>query len=254
MTSPTATTRFSNRVEDYVKYRPHYPAEAIDHIVNELALHPGSMVADLGSGTGISARPLLEWDIIVYGVEPNEEMRDAQEKYLGQYLLFRSVNGTSESTTLAPASIDHAIAAQAFHWFDPEATRAELSRILRPNGKLALLWNERQTATTDFLREYEALLHQFSTDYELVDHRNINEAKLDAFFQYGYSSANFSNIQRVDYDGLLGRLRSSSYVPAKGETRFDEMVSTLESLYAKHQKSGYVDLLYDCKVFIGRIT
>jgi ubiquinone/menaquinone biosynthesis C-methylase UbiE len=237
-----------------MKYRPHYPLAAIDYICSELELDAGSIVADLGSGTGISAKPLLERGITVYAIEPNDEMRHAQAEYLDVFETIRGIKGTSESTTLLDASVDHAIAAQAFHWFDPIATRHELKRILRPNGKLGLLWNERLTETTPFLRDYEALLHAFSTDYESVDHRNITEERLATFFENGFTSLSFKNVQHVDLDALTGRLKSCSYVPAKGEPRFAEMIEALTKLFVSYQSNGEVSLDYDCKVFVGIVV
>ena len=122
--------RFSNRVENYVKFRPGYPPEVLQLFHDEMKLRPDSVIADIGSGTGISAKLFLENGNEVFGVEPNDAMRSAAENFLSGYSKFRSVNGTAENTTLDESSLDFVIAAQAFHWFKPEETHGEFKRIL----------------------------------------------------------------------------------------------------------------------------
>src|SRR5690606_11903763 len=152
------TRRFFDRVKDYVKYRPDYPSAAIDYIKEIAELSAGSPVADIGSGTGIFAKRLLETGASVFGVEPNAAMRSAAEEFLRSEPNFTSIDGTAESTTLRDSSVDLVTAAQAFHWFDPKPTRAEFARILKPSGRIVLIWNERLTDATPFLVEFERFL------------------------------------------------------------------------------------------------
>src|SRR5215216_934394 len=205
--------RFSNRVANYVKYRPGYPPEVLDLFKNEMNLTPDSVVADIGSGTGLSAKVFLENGNKVYGVEPNSAMREAAEEYLKAFPNFISHEGTAENTNLDDASIDFVTAAQAFHWFDAEKTRNEFTRILRPGGYVVLIWNERQLDTTEFLREYELLLKKHANDYDKVRHENIDRERLGRFFGPHFEQATFSNEQVFDLEGLRGRLLSSSYMP-----------------------------------------
>lgn len=241
--------RFSNRVANYVKYRPGYPAEMMAFFRDELEMAENSVIADVGSGTGLSAKPFLENGNVVYGVEPNAGMRAAGEEYLKKFANFRSVNGTSESTTLDNESVDFVISAQAFHWFDPETTRAEFKRILKPGGYVCLIWNERQLNTSAFLREYERLLLKFATDYTKVRHENVNEEKLAAFFGQSFESRTFSNQQILDFEGLKGRLLSASYMPAEGDANFAPMIEELQALFAKHEQESKIAILYDTNVF-----
>ena len=245
--------RFSNRVENYVKYRPGYPKEILDLFREEMNLNKNSIVADIGSGTGISARVFLENGNRVVGVEPNAAMRKAAEEFLKDYANFTSVDGTAENTSLAGKSVDFVVAAQAFHWFDEEMTRAEFKRILKDTGFVALIWNERQLDTTAFLRDYERLLIEFGTDYEAVRHENITKETLRKFFQTDFEKAIFSNAQTVDFDGLRGRMLSSSYIPSEESPRFFEMIKKLESLFATHAENGKIQILYDTKIFYGQI-
>lgn len=241
--------RFSNRVENYVKYRPHYPPEVLDLFRNEMGLTADSVIADIGSGTGISAKPFLDNGNTVYGVEPNAKMREAAEEYLRGAGDFRSIDGTSENTTLPDRCADHVIAAQAFHWFEPEGTRREFKRILKPGGWVALMWNERQLNTTPFLVEYEKLLLKFARDYTKVRHDNIDEKTLEGFFQAGFERATFANAQVLDLDGITGRVSSSSYMPSENDKNYPAMAEELKTLFAKHAQNDRITVFYDTNVY-----
>jgi SAM-dependent methyltransferase len=245
--------RFSNRVANYVKYRPGYPAGVLALFRDEIGLEPSSVVADLGSGTGLSAKLFLENGNRVYGVEPNAAMRAAAEEFLKDLPNFTSVDGTAENTTLPDDSVDLVVAAQAFHWFDPAATRREIRRIAKQNGHVALIWNERQLDTTRFLRDYEALLMQFANDYDAVRHDNVTEEKLADFFGKEFRRKTFENRQVFDFEGLRGRLLSSSYMPAEDDPRFEPMSAALHALFAKHAEDGKIAVLYDTNVFYTEV-
>ena len=242
-------TRFSNRVANYVKYRPGYPSEVLGLFKAEMGLTKDSILADVGSGTGLSTKPFLENGNTVYGVEPNEAMRDAAEEFLKEFPNFISHDGTAEDTRLPDDSMDFVVAAQAFHWFDPENTRQEFKRILKPGGYVSLMWNERQLDTTEFLRGYEKLLLKYATDYEKVRHENIDNEKLSAFFETGYDQATFPNKQVFDLDGLRGRLLSSSYMPAEDDPIFPALEKELTELFAKHSESDRIEVFYDTNIY-----
>ena len=246
-------TRFSNRVSNYVKYRPGYPREVLDLFRNEMGLTPSSIVADIGSGTGLSAKLFLENGNAVYGVEPNEAMRAAAEQFLKEFPNFRSTYGTAEETGLPGGSMDIVIAAQAFHWFDPEKTQNEFERILKPGGYIALMWNERQLDTTEFLRGYEQLLLKYADDYTKVRHENVNEQTLGEFFGKEFRRAAFANEQTFDFDGLRGRLLSSSYMPTEKDERFVPLTRELLELFAKHAESGKIRVLYNTNIFYTEV-
>ncbi|WAC21854.1 class I SAM-dependent methyltransferase [Luteolibacter sp. SL250] len=248
----SSTQRFSDRVENYVRYRPGYPPEVVDLLVRKAHLSPSSTVADIGSGTGISAEMLLKAGVPVTGVEPNAPMREAAERLLAAYPGFTSVDGTAQATTLPDGSVDLILAAQAFHWFAGAETRAEFSRILKPGGLIALLWNVRQVDTTPFLRDYEALLLEYGTDYNTVRHETIDSRVLGGFFTDGYALHTFTNRQVFGYESLRGRLLSSSYAPAPGQPRHEEMTAELERIFALHQQDGTVSIDYITEVYLGR--
>ncbi len=245
--------RFSNRVDNYIRYRPGYPPGVLDLFRGEMDLRLESVIADIGSGTGISSKMFLENGNEVFGVEPNDAMRSAGEKFLGDFPKFRSINGTAENTTLKDGSVDCVVAAQAFHWFDPEKTRSEFKRILKENGFAALIWNERQLNPTPFLIEYEQFLLKFANDYSKVRHDNINEGRLADFFQRDYRQETFENRQIFDFDGIKGRVLSSSYMPAETDEKYQRMTEDLRDIFAKHAESGKIELSYDTAVFYSHL-
>lgn len=250
-----STTRFSDRVENYIRYRPRYPGSVLEILKREIGLAADWQVADLGSGTGISCELFLAEGHAVYGVEPNEAMRLAAEKLLAGFPMFHSVEGTAEATTLDAAAFDLVVAAQAFHWFDILKVRAECRRILRLAGWAVLLWNTRQIDTTSFLREYEALLQRHGTDYAKVQHNNIDAKQIDAFYGAGnWRRFTTENVQHLDFEGLCGRLLSSSYVPNLGEPGNAEMLADLEKLFAKHEAQGRVSLDYTTEIYAGQLN
>jgi len=241
--------RFSNRVANYVKYRPDYPREIITYLKTNCGLTSESVIADIGCGTGISAKLFLENGNRVYGVEPNDAMRAAAEEYLASFPKFTAVNSTSDRTTLPDGSVDMIVAAQAFHWFDPERTRPEFKRILKPGGQVVLIWNERQLDTTPFLVEYEAFLLKHANDYGNVRHENIQDKEISGFFQKECGSAVFSNQQIFDLEGLKGRMLSASYMPSETDPRFDGVVDELRALFAKHAENDKITVLYDTRIY-----
>lgn len=249
-----STQRFSNRVEDYVRYRPGYPREIVDVLREECGLTPESVVVDVGSGTGMLTQLFLENGNVVYGVEPNGAMREAGELFLEKYRYFSSVAATAEATTLPDASADLVVAGQAFHWFDRAAARREFLRILKPQGWASLIWNERAVQATLFMAEYEKLLQRHGTDYSTVQHVYSEQAGLDKFYAPSeVRTREFENEQRVDWDGLKGRLMSASYAPKPGDPKHEPMIKDFEKLFAAHQTDGKVLILYRTRVYFGQL-
>lgn len=246
-----STERFSSRVGHYLKFRPGYPAALVDCLRTEHGLGNSCVVADLGSGTGIWTEMLLKNGNEVFAVEPNGPMREAAEHWLARDPRFHSVVGMAEATSLPDSSVDWITAAQSFHWFDPHSCRPEFRRILRAGGSLALIWNERLTDATPFLRDYEALLVEFATDYPKVDHRRIGPAALARMFGEPFQTRSFPNAQRFDFEGLEGRLLSSSYAPEAGHPRHGEMLRALRRIFDRHQTGGEIRFEYETKLHVG---
>ncbi len=243
--------RFSSRVEDYVRYRPGYPEALLDYFRDDLELTPSGVVADIGSGTGILTRMLLDNGNHVFAVEPNDEMRHAAEIDLARYDTFTSIAAPAEATTLGDDSMDLIVAAQAFHWFDHARAKAEFARILRAGGRVVILWNTRLVDATPFMGEYEQLLVECAVDYTTVDHRHVDDAAFKKFFG-DYAVRRFPYEDTLDYDATLGRMLSASYVPAPGHSGYDEIVGRLGDAFDHHQQHDVVRWVYETTVYTGR--
>lgn len=247
-------SRFNSRVENYAKFRPTYPHLVIDLLETNCGLTEASLVADVGSGTGILSEILLSNGNTVFGVEPNAQMRSSAENLLSKYGLFKSVDGVAEATTLDSRSIDIITAAQAFHWFDQTRARAEFARILKPKGWVALIWNERRLDSTPFLRAYEQLMLQYGTDYQEVRHENVTGEIADFFAPQGFRQESFENIQTFSFESLKGRVLSSSYAPGPEHPSFEPMIAALREVFDKHEQRGTIAFEYDTRVYYGQLS
>ena len=246
------TGRFSDRVGDYVRYRPDYPPALLDWLQRELGVDRSWQVADVGAGTGISSKLFLDAGYRVTVVEPNTPMRAAAEQWLGADANFRAVDGRADATGLPDASVDLVTVAQAFHWFDEAAARREFARILRPGGLAAIWWNSRRLGGTPFLEGYEALLRDFGTDYGLVAERYADDERMRAWFGASYrGGTRFAHGQRLDFEALRGRLLSSSYVPPAGHPRHLPMLQALRELFDACAERGTISFDYDTRIFAG---
>jgi SAM-dependent methyltransferase len=253
MPASNATSRFSDRVENYVRYRPGYPTEVLRVLEKDCGLAPRHLVADIASGTGIWTRTMLDNGNPVFGVEPNAEMRQAGERLLAGFPKFTSVAGTAEATTLAGASVDLVTAAQAAHWFDRKQARAEFARILKPGGWLVLLWNERVTDSTPFLRDYEHLLLTYGTDYAEVRHERTTDAVNEFFDPAPFQARVFELRQEFDYAGIEGRLLSSSYAPGPEHLKHAPMLRELRRIFDLHAVAGRAAFDYKTRLYFGRL-
>jgi len=248
------TGRFSDRVDDYVRYRPGYPAALIDHLRAHGWLPAGSVVADIGAGTGISSALFLDAGCSVHAVEPNAPMRAAAQRLLGARQGFHAVDGRAEHTALADASVDLIAAGTAFHWFEQVPTRAEFARILRARGHVALFWNLRARAD-GFMRDYEGVLLGHCPGYAEADSsRRADEDSVRKFFGAGFiERAAFDNAQRFAFESLLGRVLSSSYAPKPGEPAHAPLCSALHGVFERYAVAGQVTLTYDTVLYVGTV-
>ncbi|HYL13851.1 MAG TPA: class I SAM-dependent methyltransferase [Terriglobales bacterium] len=248
------TQRFSARVDNYARYRPGYPPELLNVLRKECGLQSTSVIADIGSGTGLLSKLFLENGNPVFGVEPNKEMREAGERFLQIFSNFVSIAGTAEATTLSDHAIDFVTAAQAAHWFDRDQARREFIRILKPGGWTVLLWNERRTQSTPFLDAYERLLLKYGTDYQQVRHERTTDT-IDFFFAPSPFQAHvFDSIQEFDYPGLEGRLMSSSYAPLPSHPNYAPMLDELHRIFDAHQVNGRVGMEYKTRMYYGQLA
>jgi SAM-dependent methyltransferase len=246
------TSRFSDRVDNYVKYRPNYPVAVLQFLQHEFGLLPGHTVADIGSGTGISSEMFLKNGNRVLGVEPNAPMRERSLALLKEYPAFQAIEGTAERTGLPDGSIDFIVAGQAFHWFDREKAKEEFRRILSPHGVIVLIWNERLVDDA-FAKAYDHLIVDHATDYVTVDHRHIDDALLAEFFApASYTLRIFENKQIFDFEGLKGRLSSSSYVPSESQSGYVTMIADLRVLFEQYQEKNLITIHYATKAYVAK--
>ena len=254
MPTTDPTQRFSSRVDNYIRYRPGYPQAVLETLKRECGFTKSDTVADIGSGTGFLSKIFLDHGNPVVGVEPNADMRGAGEQFLRGYPNFTSVAGTAEATTLPDHSVHFVTAGQAAHWFKLEEARREFVRILKPGGWTVLIWNERKTDWTPFLSAYENLLLTYGTDYQEIRHERTS-AEIDSFFAPApFQSKIFPYEQRFDYEGLEGRLLSSSYIPQSGDRKHAPMLQELRRIFEHFQRKGHVAFEYDTRMFYGRLA
>lgn len=248
-----ATVRFGDRVADYLRSRPGYPAQVLDVLARHCGYTRASVVADVGAGTGLLTRLFVDAGNPVFAVEPNPGMRAALEATHPPSSTFASVDGSAEATGLGDASVDLVTAAQAFHWFDRPRARAEFGRILKPGGWVVLIWNDRRLDTTPFLRGYEDLLVRLCPDYLRVVHRNVDHAVLQTFYApCRFDQAVLDNRQTFDWEGLVSRHQSSSFVPNSGPER-ERNLAALRSLFDATAVDGTVTFEYDTRIHFGRL-
>ena len=243
--------RFSDRVDSYVKFRPTYPGEAVECLINRACVTGQTVIADIGSGTGKFTELLLSRGFKVYAVEPNQNMRTAAEKELSCYTGFYSADGSAEQTSLHTNSVDLITVAQAFHWFDRDSCKIEWQRILKPGGKTALIWNRRAKLGSDFMKEYEIIIKHFGNNPNF-EHDGIDEKVFKVFFEK-HDTFNFKWAQHFDFESLWGRAQSSSYSPSPGQPGYERLKQALLILFNKHQKDGLIDFEYTTEMTIGEL-
>lgn len=237
---------FSSRVQNYAKYRPSYSNSIIDFLHETIGLNKKSVIADVGSGTGICTKMFLDNRNTVYAVEPNKDMRQAAENLLGSYSNFYSIDGSSENTKLQSESIDVITVAQAFHWFDPDPTKKEFLRILKPNGSVVLMWNNRKPESDGFMGEYLSILRKYSEKVKIKS----DESVLPKFFNSKTVHERvFSNPQIFDLKRLKGELISYSYIPNESHPKFTTMISEIEDLFDEYNDNGKVVLEYETHMY-----
>jgi ubiquinone/menaquinone biosynthesis C-methylase UbiE len=253
--STDSTKRFTDRVANYVKYRPGYPPDVITYLEKECHLNSDSVIADVGAGTGIFTKLLLEKDYKVYAVEPNDAMREEADRQLTHFNSYHSMIGTADKTGLSAQSIDLIVCAQAFHWFNTSETKAEFQRILKSGGQAALIWNNRDVEADAFAEAYDELLKTLSGgDYECINHQNLSPADFERFYKDGqYTLTKFPNQQVFDFEHLAGRAFSSSYVPAEDTEAGKAFKEKLKTIFDTYQRDGKVIFRYDTEVYLGNV-
>lgn len=246
MTDPKQ--RFSDRVADYIKYRPKYPVEVIDILKKEIHFSNRQVVADIGAGTGFLTELFLNNGNLTYAVEPNGAMRQACAAIYGQYPQLRVTDGAAERTPLGDRSIDLIVTGTAFHWFEPGATKEEFLRIGKPGGHVLLIWNVRKE-DAPFTAGYDALLRRHIPEYEALQHRKFDAAAIRDFFSPRQMKTQvLANSQLFNWEGFKGRALSSSYMP-KGGALYDKLLCDMHDLFQQHQTNETILFEYDTVMY-----
>jgi ubiquinone/menaquinone biosynthesis C-methylase UbiE len=242
--------RFSDLTEKYARYRPDYPQKIIDVLKEDYFLTAGSVLADIGSGTGIFSKLLLVNGYKVFGVEPNQEMRKFAENTLSNFHRFESIQGLAEKTRLADNSVDAITSAQAFHWFDIKPALTEFHRILKRNGIIVLIWNERIADNNEFQMRYDELLLKYCREYKYINHKNFTHEKIESIFPGRIIDKHqLENRQVFDLESLIGRLESSSYCPREDDSSYMPLMKSVGDLFKKYQHDGKIEIEYDCVMY-----
>jgi len=243
------TTRFSDRVENYVKYRPSYPKEIVPFLENNYQLTQDRRIIDIGSGTGIFSELFLKNGYRVTGIEPNDNMRRAAETKLRKYTGFSSRNHQAEKTGLKSHCADFITVAQAFHWMEPIQTKKEFFRILKPGGHIILAWNLR-LKNTPFLQDYHSLKKKFGIDYK--ENRMVDTDAIRNFFHpLPVTEQGFANIQWLDFEAFKGQLLSASYIPLPGHQSYNTMINELIHLFIAYNENGFIKMEFETKLFLN---
>lgn len=251
---PKPTERFTETVQNYLKYRPSYPRDVLQLLINECGLTKNSVIADIGSGTGFLAKLFLDNENTVFGVEPNEAMRIAGENYLKNYPNFHSIIGTAEATNLKNHSADFITAGTAFHWFDIQKSKVEFQRIAKKDAWIVLVWNVRDMEKSELVREYEELISTYGTDYLTTSASKFDKAAIAEFFAPNEMKIrSFKYVQHFDWPGFQGRLLSASYALRPCDEKYQEMINKLREIFDKYQQNDQVEFLYETRVYYGQL-
>lgn len=249
------TERFSTRVEAYREHRPRYPREIVNVLRRECGLTAELTIADVAAGTGLLAEIFLENGNTVIAVEPNAAMREACKELREEFPRLRCVDGTAEATGLADGFVDMVSVGQAMHWFDLEAARRELARILRPDGWCVVVDNCRRMGGDAFHDGYERLLTDYGVEYHAVKDLYLNREKLAAFFApSAMRYVTLPNHQFLALDGLRGRVLSSSYMPQPGDASYPATTDAVDALFARHERDGVVRMEYETAICCGLLA
>ncbi len=245
------TEKFTGKASVYEESRPKYAPEFISYLFNEVGLNKDSIVADIGSGTGIFTKLLLENDVMVYSVEPNEDMRTIAENSLSTFNNFNSINASAENTTLANNSIDFITVAQAFHWFDIAKFKIECKRILKTNGKVILTWNTRiDTAPLNI--ETAIIFNKYCPNYKGFNGGiDIFGDIVANFFNNKFIIKRFPNNLIFDKEKFIKRILSASYSLKKGDIQFDNYINEFELLFNKYSVNGILTIPNETVAYIG---
>jgi SAM-dependent methyltransferase len=247
-------SKFNKKVKKYTLYRPGYPSEIITFLQEELSFNKEHVVADIGSGTGLFTKLILENGNLTFGIEPNFSMREQSITELSNYQNFTIIDGRAEDTKLDTNSIDFIFAVQSFHWFNNNEARKEFKRILRNNGYVVLIWNQRSTDNSSFLKSYELLLKTYARNYNPSIHNGLDESYIKSFYYPNkYHIKKLFRRQLLNYKELKGRLLSTTYAPGYNDPNYKLILIDLKTLFNEYNENGVVQIDYCVYIYYGKL-
>lgn len=244
--------KFSGKSDVYGKGRPSYPDELFKYLNREGYINTNTVAADIGSGTGIFSRQLSEYASKVYAVEPNDDMRAAAEKSMTDYGNIISVCGNSDNTGLGNHSVDIVTAAQAFHWFNRQSFKNECMRILKKDGIVILVWNDRDTSSEVISRNFEVNRRYCANFKGSSNGMDFENETFSDFFDGEVKKMEFENNLIYDYETFILRNASSSYAPKKGKENYISYVDELKNIFDACSSNGRLVYPYITRCYIGK--
>jgi len=246
--------KFTNKAENYTKYRPSYPQGFINHLVNEVGMNCESIVADIGAGTGILTKLLACKVKKIIAVEPNKDMLKVCRKHLKGIKNFTGIDASAENTSLPDSSVDFITAAQAFHWFDREKSKSEFKRILKKNGKVIIVWNFKY-ADYDFLKENRSILRRFCPEFKGFTGgvENDSSSFSDFFKKDCCEYKVFDNYKTINLEEFIGGTLSASYSPSPEVSHYNNFISELTEVFNKYSTNGILKMPLKTWCYTGEL-
>jgi len=247
--------RFTDKANIYKQFRPSYSKELIEYLYSQAGFNQESIIADIGSGTGILSRLLIERGSLVYCVEPNDDMRQTAENDLSEFDNFISINSPAENLSLQNESVNFVTVAQAFHWFNREMFKTECQRILKPGGKVVLIWNERDYQNEIVKKDF-IIREKYAIDKKGLGIGGGFKHEYQKFFIDGiFDYKKFNNDLQFNKDGFIGRNLSASYAPKKEQhpEKYHGLVNELSELFDKYSIDGILNYPHFSECYIGRV-
>lgn len=244
---------FSQKADIYSISRPTYAVQLMEYLREKVGFNKNSMIADIGSGTGIFAKQLADFCDTVICVEPNSDMRRVAYQDLSSYRNVQMIDGDAEHTKLDDNSVDFITAAQSFHWFDTDKFLAESKRILRPKGKAVLVWNLRDPEC-DLWKEGYRIFSDYCPQFKgFSGGMRKDDSRIVRYFSGKYETVEFDNPIISDQEGFINRSLSSSYSLKEGDDGFDQYIIKLADLFGRFSRNGLLTMPNKTIAYIGTV-
>ena len=243
---------FSGKEKNYDKNRPAYPMQLISFLYDTIGFKDSSVIADIGSGTGIFLKQIADRGSTVFCVEPNNDMRQIARAKLAEYSNVQFTDGDCENTRLVDNSVDFIAAAQAFHWFDVDRFKNESRRILKPTGKAVLIWNRRDEGFVVNL-EVAAIMKKYCPRFHGFGGGVKDDVAIRRYFSQGYEIFECENNIAYDRNSFIGRNLSGSYAIQQGDAEYEFFINELDELFDRFSSQGQMIVPHKTVAYWGAV-